>query len=369
MEYAQEHIATLHSLTDPTPSAPLAESAVVVPIEGSDPDAVMPQHIFETLDDVDPGTVVVPFRGPERTVAAFRRWVDQFDLSVTVLWCNAPAVEETLAAHGLDGDAGKGLDVWLGLGVAADKASYVAVHDADATTYGDAHVPRLLAPLTEGYGFVKGYYARVENERLYGRLARLLVAPLLDALDASHDDPILSYLGAFRYPLAGEFAFTADIARSVRAQRTWGLEVGLLGDAYTQVGRAGTAQVDLGVHKHDHRPVDGGGGLSTMADDVAGALFRVLRANGLDPDYNQVRAVYRDHAARLVDQYAADASFNGLSYDREAEREQVEAYADSIAPPAVDTRLPAWASVDLSPKEILAAATREATTAEGVSMD
>lgn len=369
MEYAQEHIATLHNLTDPTPSAPLSESAVVVPIEGSDPDAIRPQHVFETLDSVGPAAVIVPFRGPEACVDALRDWVDGFDVSVTVLWCNAPAVEETLDTHGLDGDAGKGLDVWLGLGVAADQASYVAVHDADATTYDDAHVPRLLAPLTEGYSFVKGYYARVENNRLYGRLARLLVAPLLDALTTAHDDAILSYLAAFRYPLAGEFAFTADVARSVRAQRTWGLEIGLLGDAYTQAGRAGTAQVDLGVHRHDHRPVDGGGGLSTMADDVAGALFRVLGANGLNPDYGQLRAAYRNSAARLVDQYAADASFNGLSYDREAEREQVEAYANSIAPPDDDTRLPPWRSVDLSPADVQAAATPKTTAAEGVSMD
>jgi len=366
MEYAQECVATLHSLTDPVPSAPLSESAVVVPIEGSG-EAVRPGHVFETLDTVDPKSVVVPFRGPEASVTAFREWVEGFDLSVTVLWCNAPAVEETLAAHGLDGAAGKGLDVWLGLGVAADRASYVAVHDADATTYSEAHVPRLLAPLTEGYDFVKGYYARVENGRLYGRLARLLVAPLLDALRADHDAPILSYLGAFRYPLAGEFAATADVARMVRAQRTWGLEIGLLGDAYAQAGRAGTAQVDLGVHEHDHRPVDGGGGLSTMADDVAGALFRVLAANGVVPDYDRLRGTYRNHADRLIAQYAADASFNGLSYDREAEREQVDAYADSIAPPGEDTRLPPWESVALSPDEVVTAATR--TTAESPSMD
>ena len=34
MEYAQERIATLHDLSNPTPAAPVADSAVVVPISG-----------------------------------------------------------------------------------------------------------------------------------------------------------------------------------------------------------------------------------------------------------------------------------------------------------------------------------------------
>jgi glucosyl-3-phosphoglycerate synthase len=367
MEYAQESIATLHSLTDPTPHAPHSEAAVVVPIEGDEPEDVRPKHVFETLTAVGPGSVVVPIRGPKRCATAFRDWVTQFDLSVTVLWCNSPAVTERLAEYDLEGESGKGLDVWLGLGVAADRAEYVVVHDADATTYAEYHVPRLLAPLVEGFSFVKGYYARVEHGQLYGRLARLLVAPLLGALGETHDDPLLSYLSAFRYPLAGEFALTADVARHVRAQRTWGLEIGLLGDAYAHAGREKTAQVDLGVHRHDHRPVDGNGGLSTMADDVASALFRVLDDHGIDPNYEHLQRDYREHADRLITQYAADASFNGLDYDSDGESEQVEAYTSSLTPPGEDTRLPAWNSVALSPTEIVTAA--DVMPPESASMD
>ncbi len=368
MDYAQEYVATLHDLTDPVPSAPLTESAVVVPIAGTDPADVKPANIFETLEAVSPDTVVVPLRAPEQTVTAFQQWIDQFDLSVTVLWCNADGVDELLAEHDLDGGHGKGRDVWLGLGVAARRAAYIAVHDADATTYGTHHVPRLLAPLAHDYAFVKGYYARVEDDKLYGRLTRLLVAPLLQALRDRHEDPFLDYLSAFRYPLAGEFALTASAARQIRAQRTWGLEIGLLGEGYDIAGRDHSAQVDLGVHKHDHRPVAGRDGLSTMADKVGGALFQALTDHGIDPNYAELRERYHETAYRLIEQYAADASFNGLSYDINGEREQVQAYASSIQPPEADDRLPSWENASLSPSAVVTAsrkaipATRELST-------
>ena len=357
MDYLQERITTLHNLTERVPPLPDGDCAVVVPIAGESDVAVQATHVFETLETVGPDSVVVPLRAPSEVAAEFDRWVADFELDVTTLWCNAPAVAPLLADHGLDGEMGKGRDVWLGLGLAAQRAEYVAVHDADASTYSAAHVPRLLAPLTMGHDFVKGYYARVEDRQLYGRLARLFVAPLLRALSDSHDDPVLEYLSAFRYPLAGEFAVTAGAARSIRAQRAWGLEIGMLGEAYDAVGTAATAQVDLGMHRHDHRPVGGHGGLSTMAREVGEALFRVLEDNGVDPAYDDLPAAYRAAAATLIGQYGADAAINGLDYDPDAEQSQVDAYAESIRPPGNDDRLPAWRDTDLSPSAVLDAAT------------
>jgi len=356
MDYLQERITTLHNLTDATPSLPGGDCAVVVPIAGESEAAVTATHVFETLEAVSPSEVVVPLRGPPAVASAFDRWVADFDLGVTVLWCNAPTVGRVLEDHGLGGQMGKGRDVWLGLGLAASRADYVAVHDADATTYSEAHVPRLLAPLGMDYEFVKGYYARVEDGKLYGRLARLFVTPLLAALRADHDHPLLDYLSAFRYPLAGEFGVTAEAARRIRAQRAWGLEIGMLGEAYDAVSEAATAQVDLGMHRHDHRPVGGHGGLSTMAEEVGEALFRVCEDNGISPAYDQLPGAYREEADRLIGQYGADAAMNGLDYDAESERSQTEAYTGSIRPPGDDDRLPAWVDTDLSPSAVLDAA-------------
>ncbi|MEF8781882.1 MAG: glycosyl transferase family 2 [Haloarculaceae archaeon] len=369
MDYKQEQIATVHNLTDGSPEAPLAESAVVVPIAGDTIEAIQPTHIFETLERVGSGEVIVPLRAPERATVAFSQWVRSLDLPVTVLWCNSDLVEEVLGRYGLDGEVGKGRDVWLGLGVAANRAEYVAVHDADTVTYRDSHVPRLLAPLHSGYRFVKGYYARVEQRQLYGRLTRLFVAPLLRALSARHDEPILEYLSAFRYPLAGEFALTAETARKLRAQRAWGLEIGMLGETYDFAGKRGTVQVDLGIHRHDHRPVGGSNGLASMATQVGIALFRTLEDHGVEPTYDKLVDTYRDVGSELIEQYELDAALNGLSYDRASERDQVGAYAETIDQPGPDTRLPSWENTTLEPSKVVSASEAAMRTVNELSIE
>jgi glucosyl-3-phosphoglycerate synthase len=232
----------------------------------------------------------------------------------------------------------------------------VVCHDADVGSYEAADVSRLLAPLSWGFSFSKGYYARVENDRLYGRLFRLLYVPLVRALGARHDAPILGYLAAFRYALAGEFAAAADLVRGLRVERRFGLEVGTLGGAFDAAGIDGTAQVDLGRYEHDHRAVSGPTGLADMSADVATALLRVVEERGVEPDYDALPAAYREAASDLIARYEADARFNGMTYEPADEREQVERYAGAIEPPGIDDRLPAWDAVDLDPHDVLDAA-------------
>lgn len=351
MEYVQERIATLHDFGGASPAAPTDRAAVLVPLMERDFGSEAAAHVFSTLEAVAPARVVVALRSDPASVGEVCAWLEGFDLPLTVLWCTAPRIQERLADAGLAGPAGKGRDVWLGLGLAAD-SEYVVVHDADATSYERSQVPRLLHPLAADFEFSKGFYARVEDGRLYGRLARLFVVPLVRALRAVRDAPILAYLDAFRYPLSGEFAVTGDLARRLRAQPGWGLEVGTLGEVYDCVGFDGTAQVDLGIHRHDHRTVDGPAGLGDMAAEVGQALFRVLADRGLEPALDPVRAEYVETAERLVDQYAADATFNGLAYDAAAEREQVATYAAAIAEPGPDRRLPAWKDAPLDPETV-----------------
>jgi glucosyl-3-phosphoglycerate synthase len=354
MEYVQERIATLHDFGGANPAAPTDRATVLIPMAQRDHATLAAERVLETLETVDPGRVLVALRADDETIATVVPWLERFDLDLTVLWCTAEPVEARLAAAGLDGPAGKGRDVWLGLGLAAE-SDYVVVHDADATSYAASHVPRLLAPLAADFSFTKGYYARVENDRLYGRLARLFVAPLVSALRTDQDHPVLEYFDAFRYPLAGEFAMTGDCARRLRAQRGWGLELGSLGEAFGVAGANGTAQVDLGIHEHDHRAVAGPSGLGDMATEVGDALFRALADHGVEPDVERLRDRYRAVADRLVDQYAADAAFNGLEYDPGAERTQVETYAEAIDPPGPDRRLPAWRDAPVDPSAIRAA--------------
>ena len=352
MEYVQERVATLHDFGDASPDAPVDRATVVVPLTDRDYASLAAEQVLSTLGEVGPESVVVALRAEEGKVDAVREWVGSLDVDADLLWCNAPTVRSCLAEHGLNGSAGKGRDVWLALGVAAARSDFVAVHDADATTYGPEHVPRLLFPLAHEYSFVKGYYARVENQRLYGRLCRLFYEPVVDGLAAELSAPLVEYLGAFRYALAGEFAGTSDLVRELRPPRGWGLEVATLGDAFRHAGPEGSAQVDLGIHEHDHRAVSGRGGLSDMADEVAAALFHALADHEVAVDFGALRDRYRSSARRLVDQYAADAAFNGLDYDSADERDQIDAYAESVRPPAADDRLPAWRETDLDPDAV-----------------
>jgi len=376
MEYAQERVTTLHDLGGADPPVPAADATAVLPVTERDHGTEATERVFAELETLDLGRVVVALRAPDDRVAAIADWLAGFDLPLDTCWCGGPRVADRLADAGLAGPGGKGRDLWLGLGVALDgDPSTVVVHDVDAEAFRARRVRRLLFPLTRGHAFSKAYYARVEapapgeRERLYGRLNRLFYEPLVTALVDAHDTrehPLLTYLDSFRYALAGEFAATADVVADVRLDRSWGLEVGLLAEAFDHVGFDGTAQVDLGVHRHGHRSVSGAGGLGSMSERVGGRLLRAVADHGVDVEYDALRARYRETADRYVAAYASDAAFNGLGHDVERERDQVERYAAAVAPPAdVPDLLPSWREAPLAPATLAEAAAADLEAVAG----
>mgnify|MGYP000350866313 CR=1 FL=1 len=345
MDYTQERIATLHDYGDADPPAPLDDTTVVVPMTEREFTALAAEGVLERVVAADPARILVPLRATAERAPEIADWLTSFDDGIEVFWCHGPRVEERLDAAGLDGARGKGRDIWLALGQV--KTEYVALQDADAAAFESGDLRRLCHPLGEGYAFSKGYYARVENRRLYGRLLRLFYEPLVGALADAHDDDLIDYFGAFRYALAGEAAMTRGVARRLSPQRTWGLEVGTLADAFREAGFAGSAQVDLGTYVHDHRAVTGPASLSDMSEGVGAAVFRALENRDVELDYDALRERYRERATELVGAYAADAKFNGYEYDASAEREQIASYAPAVTPPGSDDRLPAWTDTPL----------------------
>jgi glucosyl-3-phosphoglycerate synthase len=341
MEYVQERVTTLHDFNDTVPPAPTDRASVVIPMTEHAHTSLTTERILSTLEQVDPARVVIALRADEQHVETIHKWLSGYDFTCETIWCDGPRVNNLLREEGLDGRRGKGRDVWLALGVASNE-EYVVLHDADTETYSERHMKRLLFPLSHGHSFVKGYYARVERNKFYGRLFRLFYTPLVRALSERQSAPVVTYLDAFRYALAGEMAMTDQLARQLRPPRGWGLEVGTLGDAFRVAGFEGSAQVDLGVHEHDHRAVTGPRGLGDMSTEVGSALFHALCDNGVDPEYESLREAYQETANTVIAQYGADAAFNGMDYDSEAEREQIDAYAAAVQPPGEDTRLPAW---------------------------
>ena len=201
-------------------------------------------------------------------------------------------------------------------------------------------VARLCYPVANpnlGFEFCKGYYARV-TDRLHGRVTRLFMTPLVRSmLSLSPNQPFLRYLDSFRYPLAGEFAMRAELARETRIPGDWGLEVGMLAEIYRNRSNMRICQVDLTQnYEHKHQALseeDPSKGLMRMTNDIAKTLFRTLASEGIiftEGFFEALEVRYVRMAEDTIAGYYADAQLNGLEFDRHAEEQAVAAFARSV---------------------------------------
>jgi glucosyl-3-phosphoglycerate synthase len=285
--------------------------------------------------------VVIPLTASSaEEVDHVRRLFRGLTMPVTVTWCEGPEVREgmeRLADKGFDlrSFRGKGLAVWLGLGMASETAHSIVLHDADIERYDPKVIHRLLLPLVVpemDFFFAKGYYTRLTDERMYGRIVRLFLWPLIDAMGTAvrEPSPFLRYLRSFRYPLSGEMAMTADLARNLRIPTDWGLEVGIMGEVYRNTAMKRICQVDLGTYSHKHKALGNtsSDGLQRMAIDITTTLLRTLSAfEGLritDDLMTTLQVTYRREAQDAIRKYHMDSLANGLRYDRHDEEMLVE---------------------------------------------
>ncbi len=306
---------------------------------------------------------------------------------VQVHWTNSPAVRELLESMvdlGLDvtGPPGKGWAVWQGLGVACQDAEVVGLFDADIRTFGSAYPERMLRPLLDrshGMAYVKAFYSRLslETQALQGRATRLFVGPLLVSLEEIFGPlPYLRYLQSFRYPLAGEFAFTTDLAMNLRIPSDWGLEVGLLSEVYRHVASSRIAQVDLGLFDHKHKSLGQkpNEGLQRMAGEIFGTVLRgLMEHEGTVMSMDQLpslEVLYRRVGEDRVRQFGIDSAINRLPYDRHAEELAVHSFAGllrnglcHLMESPIAHQLPSWSRLR-SCNPLLQAALSEAGQAD-----
>jgi glucosyl-3-phosphoglycerate synthase len=263
-----------------------------------------------------------------------------------VLWNDAPRVTAIrVEAERSVGPlpAGKGRAVWMAAGyaVASNQARVVAFHDADVVAYQRSLLSNLVYPLLHpmlGFSFAKAYYARF-TDRLHGRATRLLMRPLLQAVgDVVKRHPYLSFLAAFRYPLAGEMALEADLLRWMRVPGDWGLEVGLLFEVLRHRSPRRICQVDVADRfEHKHQPLspdDPQSGLHRMAVDIVKHLLRTLSAAGVvlpEGSFKSMRVAYMRYAEDAVADSYAIAVCNGLDFDRHAEEEAIATFSTALA--------------------------------------
>ena len=289
--------------------------------------------------------------------------------SVRVIWLGSPHIKEVLETiQDQDlyiGEDGKGRAVWVAYGYILGKGEtrIIAQHDCDIVSYDRYLLARLVYPAMNrnlGFTFVKGYYARV-TDRMYGRVTRLFVSPLIRALmELVGHQLFLIYLDDFRYPLSGEAAMTSDLARLNRIPGGWGLEVGTLAEVFRNVTPKRVCQVDLAdMYEHKHQPLspdDPGKGLQKMCIDIAGSIFHTLASEGVvfgDGLFRSLKVAYLRHAEDAIWKFSGDAILNGLEFDRHAEGLAVETFARGLEiagrsfmeNPTGKARIPNWSRV------------------------
>ena len=286
-------------------------------------------------------------RASEEEYRYARKFFSKLKVPHVVLWNDGPrlkSIHDRLSERSIaPPEPGKGRNVWycIGYTLAEAEAAVVAVHDCDVVTYSADMISRLVYPVANPsfpYQMSKGFYPRVADGKLNGRVSRLLVSPLLLALKkvlGSRD--YLDFLSSFRYPLAGEFAMRTAILPDMRIPSDWGLEIGLLSESWRNLSPQAVCQVEISDrydHKHqDLSTEDATKGLSRMSVDICKALYRKLAADGTvlsEEIFRSIKATYYRIALDLIDTYYNDARMNGLHVDRHAEETAVELFASNI---------------------------------------
>ncbi|AHK15615.1 MAG: glycosyl transferase [Thalassolituus sp.] len=295
-----------------------------------------------------------------------------------ILWNDGPRLKKLdamLAEQGLaPTELGKGRNVWYCYGyvLASGRAESVALHDCDIITYDRSLLARLIYPVANpgfNYEFAKGYYARIADQKLNGRVSRLLVTPLIRALKKVYGSlDFLEYLDSFRYPLSGEFSMRADVLNDIRIPSDWGLEIGVLSEMRRNYSTNRICQVDIADnYDHKHQPLspdDAAAGLSKMSTDICKAIFRKLATQGevfSTETFRSIKATYFRIALDFIETYYNDARMNGLTVDRHSEEKAVELFAENImnagehflANPMETPFIPSWNRVISAVPDIL----------------
>ena len=227
------------------------------------------------------------------------------------------------------------------MSIARDTARSVALHDCDIKTYDKRMLAKLFYPVVNplfNFEFCKGYYPRVANNKMNGRVARLLVFPLLTALEKTiGKSDYLEFMKSFKYPLAGEFSFRRNILPELRISSDWGIEVGILSEMQRSFSPQNICQVDLAdtyEHKHQILSIDDETkGLSRMSIDIIKTFIKKLATQGNSfsrEKFRTLKATYYRSALDLIDIYRTDADMNGLEFDSHTEEKAVELFAVNI---------------------------------------
>ena len=306
------------------------------------------------------------------------KFFKKLKMPFTILWNDGPKLkklDQELKKKDLaPNEQGKGRNVWycLGMCIARDNARSVALHDCDIKTYDRRMLAKLFYPVVNplfNFEFCKGYYPRVANNKMNGRVARLLVFPLITAFEKTIGrSNYLDFMKSFKYPLAGEFSFRRNVLPELRISSDWGIEVGILSEMQRNFSPHNICQVDLAdSYDHKHQKLsanDMSKGLSRMSIDIIATMIKKLATQGNSfslETFRSLKATYYRSALDLIDIYRTDADINGLKFDSHSEEKAVELFAlnimkagESFFKNPMDTPfIPTWSRVKSAIPDIL----------------
>ncbi|MGI8407631.1 MAG: glucosyl-3-phosphoglycerate synthase [Actinomycetota bacterium] len=170
---------------------------------------------------------------------------------------------------------GKGDALWRGVSVTS--GDIVAFFDTDTQDFNEHFLFSMLAPLFEhpDLTFVKGSFRRPLSmgdnrpEVEGGRVTELMARPLLNLHEPG--------LAGFVQPLAGEVAARRSLLEAIPFAAGYGVEIGMLIDAYRSLGLDALSQADL-LSRSDSKQ-----SLRDLSAMAYGVLAAVSKRCGLEP--------------------------------------------------------------------------------------
>jgi glucosyl-3-phosphoglycerate synthase len=205
----------------------------------------------------------------------------------------------------------------------------VVTFDADFQSFSREYLFRLVYPIAVLGGRAnKGYYARFSSTTLNGRLTRLLVFPMLHAIQEQCPTSDLNrWLLSFRYPLSGDVALASEILPHLKLEGSWAYDLSLLTSLFQYKDDNSIYQTDLlDNYEHSHRDLSGDrhSGLIAVFADIENYLMKLFPV-----DRNRLILDYRNLAQIYCSKYEQLAKFNGIEAS-DRDRQLVYQFIDHL---------------------------------------
>ncbi|NCT56451.1 MAG: hypothetical protein GW760_01885 [Legionella sp.] len=221
---------------------------------------------------------------------------------------------------------GKGLALCLGFSYLYKKyknKAIVATLDADLKNFTPTLLLKLIYPMqTLKADFNKGYYTRYSDKKLDGRLTRLLIFPLLQALLLQKkNDELLLFLTEFRYPLSGDVAFKSHLIPQLDLASNWSYDLSLLVSVHKNKSCLNLFQTEITQnYQHPHRDLNHASdfGLMEVARDIIAYLL-----NTFPVDTELLAKNYELSGQCFVNKYEKLALFNNLFFSKKNEEQLI----------------------------------------------